>query len=60
MSRMSELAVEIQEMTTAQLESALSALQTSPSKGVRDEIMQELYAQELDRRYNAEFVTNFG
>ena len=60
MSRMAELAAELQEMTLHELELAFEALQKSPSKSVRDEFMQELYATELDRRYGAEFVTNFG
>jgi hypothetical protein len=47
---MSELDAEIKEMTMAELETAFRALQACVSKGVRDEFMQELYAQELDRR----------
>jgi hypothetical protein len=50
MSRMSELDAEIKEMTMAELETAFRALRACESKGVRDEFMQELYAQELDRR----------
>jgi hypothetical protein len=47
---MSELDIEIKEMTRAELETAFQALHGCESKGVRDEFMQELYAQELDRR----------
>lgn len=50
MSRMSELDAEIKEMTMYELETAFWALDACESKGVRDEFMQELYAQELDRR----------
>ena len=60
MSHMSKLNAEVREMTCDELEIAFNALQTCRSKGVRDEFVQELYAQELDRRYNEEFVTNFG
>ena len=52
MSRMSDLALELEEMSYADLEQAFLALKNSPSKGVHDEAMQEFYAQELDRREN--------
>lgn len=50
MSQMSELDIELKAMTYSELEQAWLALTNSPSKGVRDEAMQEFYAQELDRR----------
>ena len=37
-------------MTFEELTEAFEALKYSPSKGVRDEVMQELMGQELDRR----------
>jgi hypothetical protein len=49
---MSELALELEEMSYADLEQAFLALKNSPSKGVYDEALQEFYAQELDRREN--------
>ena len=52
MSRMSELALELEEMSYADLEQAFLALKNSQSKGVYDEALQEFYAQELDRREN--------
>ena len=52
MSRMSDLALELEEMSYADLEQAWLALKNAQSKGVRDEAMQEFYAQELDRREN--------
>ena len=50
MSRMSEIHAELSEMTTQEMERAYRALKYSPSKGVRDEVMQEILAQILDRR----------
>lgn len=52
MSRMSDLDIEIKAMTYSELEKAWLALRDSPSKGVRDEAIQEFYAQELERREN--------
>ena len=50
MGRMSEIHAELSEMTTEELERAYVALKYSPSKGVRDEVMQEMMAQMLDLR----------
>ena len=50
MSRMSDIHLELSEMTTAELEQAYQALKFSPSKSVRDEVMQEFMAQMLDQR----------
>ena len=50
MSRMSDIHLELSEMTTAELEQAYVALKYSPSKSVRDEVMQEMMAQMLDHR----------
>jgi hypothetical protein len=52
MSRMSDLDIEIKAMTYSELEQAWLALRDSPSKGVRDEAMQEFYVRELERREN--------
>jgi hypothetical protein len=52
MSQMSELDIEIKSMTYSELEQAWLALKNSPSKGVRDEALQEFYARELERREN--------
>ena len=41
-------------MTTRQIEREFKALAESPSKSVRDEVMQELMSAELDRRQNLE------
>ena len=49
MSRMSEIHAELSEMTREQLEQAFLALKLSPSKGVKDEVMQEFMAQMLDQ-----------
>jgi hypothetical protein len=49
MSRMSEIHAELSEMTREELEQAFLALKLSPSKGVRDEVMQECMAQMLDQ-----------
>ena len=50
MSRMSDIHAELSAMTTEELEQAYVALKYSPSKGVRDEVMQEIMAQMLDQR----------
>jgi hypothetical protein len=50
MGRMSDLHLELSEMTTQELEQAYVALKYSPSKSVRDEVMQEMLAQMLDQR----------
>jgi hypothetical protein len=50
MSRMSDIHLELSEMTTPELEQAYQALKYSPSKSVRDEVMQEMMAQMLDQR----------
>jgi hypothetical protein len=54
MSQMSELDAEFKDMTKdmtyAELKEAFEALMFCESKGVRDELMQSLYARELDRR----------
>ena len=50
MSRMSDIHLELSEMTTEELERAYVALKYSPSKSVRDEVMQEMMAQMLDHR----------
>ena len=50
MSKMSEIHAELSEMTTQELEQAYMALKYSPSKSVRDEVMQEMMAQMLDQR----------
>jgi hypothetical protein len=47
---MSDIHLELSEMTTAELEQAYQALKFSPSKSVRDEVMQEFMAQMLDQR----------
>jgi hypothetical protein len=52
MSKMSEIDAEVQEMTMDELVRAFQSLNAGQSKGVRDEFMQEVYAQELDRREN--------
>jgi hypothetical protein len=49
---MSDLDIEIKAMTYSELEKAWLALRDSPSKGVRDEAIQEFYARELERREN--------
>ena len=54
MSKMAELHAELSEMTTQQLERSYRALRESPSKSVRDEVMQELMAAELDHRQHLE------
>jgi hypothetical protein len=53
MGKMSEIHAELSEMTTAQMEREYRALCESPSKSVRDEVMQELMAIELDHRLKA-------
>lgn len=58
MSRMSDIHIELSEMTTEELEQAYIALKYSPSKSVRDEVMQELMAQMLDQR-DAEVLSPF-
>lgn len=50
MSRMSDIHAELSEMSTQELEQAYQALRRSPSKSVRDEVRQEIMAQELDYR----------
>jgi hypothetical protein len=47
---MSELDAELKSMSYKELEEAFEALMFCESKGVRDELMQSLYARELDRR----------
>jgi hypothetical protein len=47
---MSDIHLELSEMTTPELEQAYQALKYSPSKSVRDEVMQEMMAQMLDQR----------
>jgi hypothetical protein len=54
MSQMSDIHAELSDMTTQEMERAYVALKHSPSKSVRDEVMQELMAQELDRRETQE------
>ena len=54
MGKMSEIHIELSEMTTKQMEREFKALAESPSKSVRDEVMQELMATELDHRQNFE------
>jgi hypothetical protein len=49
---MSDLDIEIKAMTYSELEKAWLVLRDSPSKGVRDEAIQEFYARELERREN--------
>jgi hypothetical protein len=56
MSKMSKIHAELSEMTTAQMEREYRALRESPSKGIRDEVMQELMAIELERRYQHEEI----
>jgi len=56
MSKMSEIHAELSEMTTAQMEKEYRALCESPSKSVRDEVMQELMAVELDHRNQVEEI----
>lgn len=50
MSKMSDIHAELSAMTTKELEQAYWALKHSPSKSVRDEVMQEFMAQMLDQR----------
>ena len=50
MSRMSDIHAELSSMTTEELERAFLALKHSPSKGLRDEVVQEFMAQILDQR----------
>lgn len=45
---------EISEMTTRQLEIKFKSLRESASKGVGDEVLQELLAMELDQREHLE------
>ena len=47
---MSDIHLELSEMTTEELEQAYVALKYSPSKSVRDEVMQEMMAQMLNQR----------
>jgi hypothetical protein len=54
MGRMSEIHIELSEMTTKQMEREYRALCESPSKSVRDEVMQEMMAIELANRQNLE------
>ena len=58
MSRMSEIHAELSEMTREQLEQAYMALKLSPSKGVRDEVMQEFMAQMLDQRETEDYLVD--
>jgi hypothetical protein len=46
---MKDIHAELSDMTTEELERAYQALKHSPSKGVRDEVMQEIIAQMLDQ-----------
>lgn len=50
MGQMKDIHIELSEMTTEELERAYLALKHSPSKSVRDEVMQEIMAQMLDQR----------
>ena len=50
MGKMSEMHAEIVELSTQELKHRYLALKYSPSKGVRDELLQEFMAVELDRR----------
>lgn len=50
MSRMSDIHAELSDMTTLELEQAYVALKYSPSKSVRDEVVQEFMAKMLDQR----------
>ena len=50
MGRFKDIHAELSAMTTEELEQAYVALKYSPSKGVRDEVMQEIMAQMLDQR----------
>ena len=50
MGQMKDIHIELLEMTTEELERAYLALKYSPSKSVRDEVMQEIMAQMLDQR----------
>ena len=54
---MSDIHAELSEMTTEELEEAYQALKHSPSKSVRDEVMQEFIAQMLDQRENLTSLT---
>lgn len=54
MSKMSEIHAELSEMTTQELKRSYRALCESPSKSVRDEVMQEIMAKELEQRQNLE------
>ena len=60
MSRMSDIHAELSEMTTEELEQAYRALKSSPSKSVRDEVMQEFMAQMLDHREKEVYSTYQG
>jgi hypothetical protein len=50
MGKLKEIHAEISNLTTSELEQLYRSLVESPSKSVRDEIMQEFCAVELDNR----------
>lgn len=50
MGRFSDIDIELKEMSTSELVVRFESLKRSPSKGVLDELYQELYARELDQR----------
>jgi hypothetical protein len=50
MGRFSDIDIELKEMSTSELIVRFESLKRSPSKGVMDELYQDLYARELDQR----------
>jgi len=50
MGKFKEIQSELNELSTTELTVYYERLKYNPSKGVMDELYQELYAQELDRR----------
>ena len=50
MGRFSDIDIELKEMSTSELVMRFEGLKRSPSKGVMDELYQELYARELEQR----------
>jgi hypothetical protein len=50
MGRFSDIDIELKEMPTSELVMRFESLKRSPSKGILDELYQELYARELDQR----------
>lgn len=50
MGKFSDIDIELKEMSTGELIIRYEGLKRSPSKGVLDELYQELYARELDMR----------